>query len=83
MHSKGNLNTNYTSHFKAIGIHEYNQSLRNPNKKLQGDLDSLSMPKLLEGGMGLEGMGYHHDPQRVSMKRLTLPLMASQTGTHK
>jgi hypothetical protein len=51
------MNISYTFHFKATGMWEYNQSLGNPNKKLQGDLYSLSMPKLLEGARGLKGWG--------------------------
>jgi hypothetical protein len=30
-----------------------------PTKKLQGDQDLISMPKLLEGGMGFGRMEYH------------------------
>jgi hypothetical protein len=62
MWSKENLNGSYTFRLKAIKMQKYNQGLRNPNKKIQGDLDSISVPKLLEGGMGCGGMGYHHHP---------------------
>jgi hypothetical protein len=33
-------------------------------KKLQGDFSSISMPKLLKGGMGSKGMEYHHHPSK-------------------
>jgi hypothetical protein len=33
-------------------------------KKLQGDFNSISMPKLLERGMGFKGIGYHHHPSK-------------------
>jgi hypothetical protein len=33
MQFKENLNASYTSHLTTIGMHEYNQSLGNPNKQ--------------------------------------------------
>jgi hypothetical protein len=37
-------------------MRKYNQGLRNSNKNVQMDLDSISMLKLLERGKGLKGM---------------------------
>ncbi len=41
-----------------------------PTKKLKGDSYLISMPKLLEGGMGLGGMGYHHRFSRSYPKQV-------------
>jgi hypothetical protein len=59
------------------------EALGNPLKKIQGDLDSISMPKLQEGAWGLEGWGIVATPQGTSLKRLTLPLVAYQIEVHK
>ncbi len=58
MRSKGNLNVSYTTHLKATWMLEYNLGIKNPIIKIQEDLDLIYVsPKLLEGGMGLGGMG--------------------------
>jgi hypothetical protein len=58
MRSKGNLNASYTTHLKATWMREYNLGIKNPIIKIREDLDLISVPpKLLEGGMGVGGMG--------------------------
>jgi hypothetical protein len=59
MQFKENLNANYTSHLKAIGMCELIE-VGEPNKKALWGSKLKSMLKLLEGGKGPKGMGHHH-----------------------
>jgi hypothetical protein len=63
---------------KQLGCKNIIEVWVSQTKKLQGDLDLISMPKLLEGDMGPRGMRYHCCPQGVSLKMLTPPLMVCQ-----
>jgi hypothetical protein len=47
---------------KQLGCENTIEARGTPTKKLQGDLDLISMLKLLEGGMGCGRMVYHHHP---------------------
>jgi hypothetical protein len=78
MQFKENLNANYTSHLKAIGMCELIE-VGEPNKKALWGSKLKSMLKLLEGGArGLKGWGTIIATRRTSLKNLTLPLMACQ-----
>jgi hypothetical protein len=59
---------------KQLGCKNTIKAWGTPTKKLQGDPDLISMPKLLKGGMGSGG---------ANLKRLAPPLMACQTKTCK
>jgi hypothetical protein len=49
---------------KQLGCENTIDAWGTPTKKLQGDLYLISMPKLLEGGMGPRKMGYYHHPSK-------------------
>jgi hypothetical protein len=49
---------------KQLGCKNTIEACGTPTKKFQGDQNSISMPKLLEGGMGSGGMEYHRHMSR-------------------
>lgn len=67
MHSKGNLNTSYTFHFKATRMREYNRNLRNPNKKTpRGSKFIIHAQIIKEGAWGLKGWGTIITPEELT-----------------
>jgi hypothetical protein len=44
---------------KQLGCMNTIEAWGTPTTNLEGDLNLISMPKLLEGGMGVGGMGHH------------------------
>jgi hypothetical protein len=67
MHSKGNLNTSYTSHFKATKMREYNRNLGNPNKKApMGSKFIIHAQITKEGAWGLKGWGTIITPEGLA-----------------
>jgi hypothetical protein len=49
---------------KQLGCENTIEACGTPTKRFKGDKDSISMPKLLEGGMGFGGMEYHRHLSR-------------------
>jgi hypothetical protein len=61
---------------KQLGRENTIETYKTQTILFQGDPSLISMSKLLERGMGVEGWGTIITPQRASLKRLTFFLMA-------
>ncbi len=68
---------------KQLGCMNTIEAWGTPTTNLQGDLNLISMPKLLEGARGLEGWGTIVATRRTSLKSATPPLMVHQADMHK